>query len=48
MKPLHASFKRLSRCPCCVSKHAKRTKLNTGKSSARHRAKMQIKKELRT
>ena len=33
------SFVRLSRCPCCVSKHAKRTKLNSGKSSARNRAK---------
>lgn len=47
MKPLHASFKRLSRCRCCASKHTRRTKLNTGASSARGRAKLQIKKELR-
>lgn len=46
MKPLHASFKRLSRCRCCQTKYTKRTKLNAGKSSARHRAKMHIKREI--
>lgn len=48
MKPLHASFKRLSRCPCCQSKHSKRTRLNTGKSAARMKAKIEIKKEMRS
>lgn len=47
MKPLHAAFKRLSKCKCCQSKHTKRTQLNTGKSSARLRAKLEIEKELR-
>ena len=47
MKPLHAALIRLSRCPCCQSKHSKRTRLNTGKSSARQRAKRDIKRELR-
>lgn len=48
MKPLHAAFKRLSRCECCQSKHTKRTRLNNGKSSARMLAKRQIEKELRS
>lgn len=48
MKPLHASFKMLSRCPCCQSRYSKHNsgKKNHGKTSARPRAKMQIKKEL--
>lgn len=48
MKPLHAAFKRLSRCKCCQSKHTKRTKLNNGKSSARMRAKIEIRRELQS
>mgnify|MGYP007100057758 CR=1 FL=1 len=47
MKPLHASFVRLSRCKCCQSKHTKHTRLKSGKSSARQRAKRQIEKEMR-
>lgn len=47
MKPLHAAFKRLSRCKCCQSKHTKQTRLNSGKSAARMLAKREIAKELR-
>jgi hypothetical protein len=47
MKPLHAAFKRLSRCKCCQSKHTKRIRLNNGKTSARMRARRDIVKDLR-
>lgn len=48
MKPLHASFKRLSCCPCCQTIYSKKNagKRNDGKSSARHRAKLEIKKSV--
>lgn len=47
MKPLHASFKRLTRCPCCLGRYAKvRGGSKAGKSAARQRAKEQIKKEV--
>lgn len=48
MKPLHSAITRLRRCRCCQSKHTKRTGLNTGKSSARHKAKMDIRRDLRS
>lgn len=49
MKPLHASFVRLRKCPCCQSKYSKKNsgRKNSGKTAARHRAKQNIKKELR-
>ena len=49
MKPLHASITRLNRCPCCHSKYTANGayKLNNGKSAARHKAKQDIKKELK-
>jgi len=48
MKPLHASVKRLSHCPCCQSKFSYRgmNKTNIGKTVARMKAKRDIKKEL--
>lgn len=49
MKPLHASLVRMSRCPCCQSQHSKKNsgKKNNGKTAARHKAKMEIRKEMR-
>lgn len=44
MKPLHASIKWLSRCPCCHSKHAKNI---SGNKAARLKAKNDIKKLLK-
>lgn len=48
MKPLHGEICRLRRCLCCQSKHSKKNagRLNNGKSSARHKAKLRIKKEV--
>ena len=48
MKPMHGEFSRLNRCPCCQGKYSRQgaRKLNFGKSSARIRAKEQIKKDL--
>lgn len=48
LKPLHASIKRLSRCPCCQSKYSKKNsgKKNNGKSAARFKSKENIRKEL--
>lgn len=48
-KPLHGEFKRLKRCPYCQTKYSKHnsgSNQNGGKSSARHRAKQAIKKEI--
>jgi hypothetical protein len=46
MKPLHAEIKRLSRCPCCHSKFCAKggRKSNNGKSSARQKAKLEIRR----
>jgi hypothetical protein len=46
MKPLHASLKRLSKCPCCQSKHSKHNAKgkNNGKSAARNLVKLLLKK----
>lgn len=49
MKPLHSAVTRLSRCPCCQSKHSKKnagSNKNAGKTAARMKAKSDIKKEL--
>lgn len=45
MKPQHAATKRLSRCSCCVSTHAKRLnqgRTKPGNSAARQKAKRDI------
>lgn len=50
MKPLHAALARLRRCPCCQSKYSKKnsgSNKNHGKTSARMKAKNEIRKELR-
>lgn len=48
MKPMHSSLIRLSRCPCCQSKHSKHhsARKNNGKSAARQRAKRELRKEI--
>lgn len=46
MRPLHASVTRLSRCPCCVSKYAKKQS-KAGRKAARARAKRDISAMLR-
>ena len=48
MKPLHGEFKRLRRCPCCQSKYSTGSmrKQNDGKSAARGRQKIALKKEI--
>ncbi len=48
MKPQHAATKRLSRCPCCTSSHAKsknQGRSKPGNSAARQKAKREIRKE---
>lgn len=50
MKPLHAEVTRLRRCPCCQGKYSKKNagrNQNAGKTAARMKAKLAIKKELR-
>jgi hypothetical protein len=50
MKPLHAAFVRLSKCPCCQSKYSKKNSggnKNHGKTAAHMRAKREIAKEIR-
>lgn len=45
MKPMHATTQKISRCPCCQSKYNKSQKKG-GKSSARIKAKRDLKKGL--
>ncbi len=47
MKPLHATVTRISRCPCCQSKHSRKgaNKTNTGKSAARQQVKRDIRRD---
>lgn len=49
MKPMHAEFKRVSRCPCCQSKYSYKgaRKTNVGKTATRMRVKDAIRKEVR-
>jgi ribosomal protein L19E len=45
MKPLHSTIKRLSRCPCCQSKHSPHNSgkgKRGGKSAARQETKRQM------
>lgn len=48
MKPLHSEQRRISRCPCCQSKASKKNSggKNNGKSAARHKARLAIRREL--
>lgn len=51
MKPLHASFTRLRRCPCCQGKYSKKNSgsaKNHGKTAARRIAKNELQREVRT
>ena len=45
MKPLHATVSKISRCPCCSSKHRNK-KNNSGKSASRQKAKREMRREL--
>lgn len=51
MKPLHGEFKILRRCPCCQGRYSKhnsgKSNFNHGKTAARHRVKLALKKEVR-
>lgn len=48
MKPMHSEVTRLSRCPCCQSKHSRHGahQQNSGKSSARQKVRRDIRNEL--
>jgi hypothetical protein len=45
MKPMHATITKISRCPCCQSKHCNK-KNNSGKTAARMQEKRDIRREL--
>lgn len=48
MKPMHSETTRLSRCPCCQSKHSRHgaNKTNSGKSAARQKQRRDMRREL--